>query len=302
VAIGVERGIEREYRTMLTDTRRWDRFVARPDDIFVCSPAKCGTTWVQTIVAALVFGREVPGQVMELAPWIDARYEPIDSMVERLDAQAHRRSIKTHTNADGIPWYSTASYIVVGRDGRDAFMSLHNHMSNMRPEFVMDLARSAHDEGIDLGDASPPPVEDIHEFFAWWLNDDPSWFEHVASFWGHRHEPNVCFVHYTDMLENLDREMRRLGEFLRVGIDEDSWPDLVRSCTFTAMKERSDQIGDLDRAFLGGIETFLFRGSNARWHDVLTSEELVAFERRCRELLPPGALAWTTSGGNAAQA
>jgi aryl sulfotransferase len=222
-------------------------------------------------------------------------------VVERLDAQAHRRSIKTHTNADGIPWYPSASYLVVGRDGRDAFMSLHNHMSNMRSEFVMDLVLSAQEEGIDLGDAGPPPLDDIHEFFAWWLNDEPMWFEHVSSFWGHRHDPNVCFVHYADMLEDLDREMRRVAEFLHLDIDENSWPDLVESCTFAAMRTRSDQIGDLNRAFIGGIGTFLYRGSNARWLDVLTSEELDAFERRSQEMLAPGALAWTTSGGAAAQ-
>ena len=284
---------------MLTDTRRWDRFAARPDDIFVCSPAKCGTTWMQSIVAALVFGGEVPGQVMDLAPWLDARYEPIDSMVERLDAQTHRRSIKTHTNADGIPWYPTASYIVVGRDGRDAFMSLHNHLSNMRPEFVMDLALSAQQEGIDLGTAKPPPVDDIHEFFAWWLNDEPMWFEHVASFWSHRNEANVFFVHYNDLLEDLDREMRRVAAFLTIEIDETRWPDLVSSCTFAEMKERGNQIGDLDRAFVGGIDTFLHRGSNARWRDVLTTDELTEFDRRSRELIPRDAITWTTSGRTA---
>src|SRR4051794_27900292 len=162
-----EREGRREYRTFITDTRRWDSFTARADDIFVCTPAKCGTTWMQTIVAALLFGGDAPGAVMELAPWLDARYEPIDSTIERLDAQTHRRSVKTHTNADGIPWHPTVSYIVVGRDGRDAFMSFHNHMSHMRPEFVMDLALSAQHDGIDMSDAAPPPVDDIHEFFAW---------------------------------------------------------------------------------------------------------------------------------------
>jgi aryl sulfotransferase len=294
-----ERGNRREYRTFMTDTRRWDSFAARPDDVFVCTPAKCGTTWMQTIVATLLFGGDVPGPVMDVAPWLDARYEPIDSMIERLDAQVHRRSVKTHTNADGIPWYPTVSYIVVGRDGRDAFMSFHNHMAHMRPEFVLDLALSAQHDGIDIGDGSPPPVEDIHAFFAWWLNDEPMWFDHVASFWDHRDEPNVLFVHYNDMLEDLDREMRRVASFLNIEINESRWDDLVASCTFTAMKERADEIGDFSTGFVGGAETFLYRGSNARWRDVLTPEELAAFEHRSQELLPPDAIAWTTSGRTA---
>jgi len=163
----------------------------------------------------------------------------------------------------------------------------------------MDLALSAQHDGIDMSDAAPPPVDDIHEFFAWWLDDAPMWFEHVASFWSHRGEPNVLFVHYNDMLEDLDREMRGVATFLNIAIDETRWPDLVASCKFTAMKERADEIGDFSTGFVGGAETFLYRGSNARWRDVLTPQELAAFEHRSKELLPPEAIAWTTSGSTA---
>src|SRR5206468_12107470 len=116
----LERAVEREYRHLVFDNRRWQLFVPRADDIFVCTPPKCGTTWMQTIVVELLFpDGDAPGPVTHIAPWIDARFEPIDVVLERLEAQTHRRSIKTHTAADGIPWFSDASYIVVGRDGRD---------------------------------------------------------------------------------------------------------------------------------------------------------------------------------------
>ena len=67
---------------------------------------------------------------------------PVDSLTARLDAQTHRRTLKTHTPADGIPWYPDASYIVVGRDGRDAFMSYWNHWHNMHREHLPHLAAS----------------------------------------------------------------------------------------------------------------------------------------------------------------
>jgi len=85
--------------------------------------------------------------VWELSPWLDARFEPIDEVIGRLDAQTHRRSIKTHTPADGIPWFSQASYIVVGRDGRDACMSFLNHLANMRPDVIGELIVSAAADG-----------------------------------------------------------------------------------------------------------------------------------------------------------
>jgi hypothetical protein len=39
----------------------------RPGDIFVCTPAKCGTTWMQTIVVTLLFPHgDAPGAVWEI--------------------------------------------------------------------------------------------------------------------------------------------------------------------------------------------------------------------------------------------
>ena len=59
----VERSIEREYRNVGVDNLRWERFVPRAGDIFVCTPPKCGTTWMQAIVAALLFPEGALGPV-----------------------------------------------------------------------------------------------------------------------------------------------------------------------------------------------------------------------------------------------
>jgi aryl sulfotransferase len=295
VTHAVEQPIEREYRTIVADNLRWNQLTPRLGDIVICTPPKCGTTWMQTIVTSLLFqDGDLPGVVMRIAPWIDARFEPINDIVARLDAQEHRRAMKTHTNADGIPWHATSSYIVVGRDGRDACMSLLNHMRNMRPEVMAELAVSAPSDGIDLVAAAPPPLEDIHEFFAWFIHS-AVWFRHVESFWAHCEEPNVLFVHYNDMQADLEAEMRRVAAFLDIEVDEPRWPGLVERCTFASMKRRSAEIGEFSN-FVGGAETFLYKGTNGRWRDVLTEEEVSAFDRRARELLAPDAYAWTTSG------
>ena len=63
--------------------------------------------------------------------WFDGLIHDFAELSARLEAQTHRRYIKTHTPADGIPIFDTASYIVVARDGRDAFVSFGNHMKHM---------------------------------------------------------------------------------------------------------------------------------------------------------------------------
>jgi aryl sulfotransferase len=280
----------REYRYAVWDSRRWVGFVHRPGDIFVCTPPKCGTTWMQTIVATLLFpAGDAPGPVWKIAPWLDARFDPIDEILARLDAQPHRRSIKTHTPADGIPWFPDARYIVVGRDGRDAFMSFVNHMLNLRPDLVERLLASAIEEGIEL--APPPPLDDIHAFFAYWL-ETRMLFDHIGSYWNRRAEPNLLFVHFDDLKADLAGEMRRVAAFLGIEIADERWPELVDRCTFASMKARSDEIAPFEEFFVGGAETFLYKGTNGRWRDVLTPDELAAYDRAGAAFLPPGAATW----------
>lgn len=63
-----------------------------------------------------------------MSPWIDARFQgPVDEELAQLEAQTHRRFIKSHLPLDGLPYYPNVKYLVVARDPRDVFMSLMNH-------------------------------------------------------------------------------------------------------------------------------------------------------------------------------
>ncbi len=183
-----------------------------------------------------------------------------------------------------------AFYIVVVRDGLDACMSLMNHMSNMRPEALAKLAVTAEADGIELG--GRPPLDDVHAFFASWLEPPCVWFEHLNTFWDLRDEPNVLFVHFDDLKADLDAEMRRVAAFIGTEVDASHWPQVVESCTFASMKQRSAEINDFDRLFVGGADTFLYKGTNGRWRDVLTADEVAAFDEQSVQRLAPDANAW----------
>ena len=97
-----------EYRNHHLDSTRWDEFVARDDDIIVTTAYKAGTTWTQRILAALIFGPgPLPHSLMEISPWIDARFHgPIEPILAGVEAQEHRRFLKSHLAADGIRFFS----------------------------------------------------------------------------------------------------------------------------------------------------------------------------------------------------
>ncbi len=56
----LERPATREYRTWVTDSRRWSGYVPRAADIVIATYPKCGTTWMQRIVGSLVFQTPEP--------------------------------------------------------------------------------------------------------------------------------------------------------------------------------------------------------------------------------------------------
>jgi len=61
------------------------------------------------------------------------------------------------------------------------------------------------------------------------------------------------------------------------------------------MRARGDEIGSFWQ-FDGGATSFLFKGTNGRWRDVLTPAELAAYDARVADLLAVDAAAWLARG------
>src|SRR5215510_2357887 len=87
------------------DSGRWKHFIHRGGDVFVSTPPKCGTTWMQAICVMLVQGTgDIEGRLGDISPWLDRTSSPIADVTARLEAQHRRRVIKTHTPLDGFPY------------------------------------------------------------------------------------------------------------------------------------------------------------------------------------------------------
>lgn len=186
----------RELKNVLMDSTRWDSFKFRDGDIVIDTWAKSGTTWTQQIVGQLVFNGEESLPVMDIAPWFDMRCFPVEEVVDFVEAQTHRRFIKSHLPADALLISPKAKYVFLARDGRDVAWSYHNHLINL----TQDLLSLVNDTPGRVGPPLDLPSEDVYQYFHDWLDndgwDDWSYWEHIQSWWDIRNAPNVQLFHF----------------------------------------------------------------------------------------------------------
>jgi aryl sulfotransferase len=64
---------ERELHNHHFDSTIWNDVTFRNDDIIIATYAKSGTTWMQQIVAQMMFGGDPNLTVASMSPWLDPR-------------------------------------------------------------------------------------------------------------------------------------------------------------------------------------------------------------------------------------
>ena len=65
-----------------------------------------------------------------MSPWLDLRVPPKAVKLPLVEAQTHRRFLKTHLPVDALRFSPKAKYLYIGRDGRDVVWSMYNHHVN----------------------------------------------------------------------------------------------------------------------------------------------------------------------------
>ena len=142
----------------------------------------------------------------------------------------------------------------------------------------------------------PAYDNDPHAFFKDWIAEEDDFFNTVATYWARRSQNNLLLVHYNDLKQDLDAETRRIAEFLNIQVTDEEFAGVVERCSFEYMRNHPEMVGDFDRMFEGGAKGFIFKGTNGRWRDVLTEDELGQYFRRAHDKLPKEALNWLEHG------
>jgi len=279
------------------DSTIWNDFNFRDDDIIISTYAKAGTTWMQQIIAQLLFNGEEGMEVAEMSPWMDLRVPPKEVKLPAVEEQSHRRFLKTHLPVDALVFSEKAKYIYIGRDGRDVVWSLFNHHANANEVWYDALNNTP-------GRVGPPiekPPSSVLQYFHDWLDGDghPFWsfWDNLRTWWEIRHLPNVHFVHFENLKKDMPGEIRKIADFLGVPIDEEKWESILHHCSFDYMKANAAKSVPQGGAFWDeGAKVFINKGVNGRWRDTLQEEDNKKYQDLIDENLSSECAQWVATG------
>ncbi|PRW56116.1 sulfotransferase isoform A [Chlorella sorokiniana] len=177
----------------------------RSGDVFIASPPKCGTTWVCQLVQTLRSRGDMSFEEINLViPCIEMAW---DGGYKDLQAPQpwSPRVFKTHIWYPDCPKAAGVKYIFVVRDPQEAAPSFFH--------FLCDWTFDAGDISLD---------QFVTQFF---LKrgapasrmENAGMLHNMASWYQHRADPSVLWLHYEDLHEDLPAAVRLLAGFLGIG-------------------------------------------------------------------------------------
>ncbi len=195
------------------------------------------------------------------------------------------------------------NYIVVGRDGRDVAMSMWNHYA----EFTESAYEFFNNTPERVSEPLLPP-HDLHDYwrnfftrgwFPWEFEGYPFWgnLHHTQSWWAYRHLPNILFVHYNDLKADLVGEIGRIAAFLAIPLTQEALSTILPALSLEVMRDKAERLSPgMQAMWKDGAKTFFFKGTNGRWKDLFSTEELSLYDETAAKVLTPDCRAWLERG------
>ncbi len=280
----------RVFRDPVCDSTRWNAFRARAGDIVVTTPAKSGTTWTQGILAMLIAGDpQVDAELSMKAPWIDIKIRPLEEVMARLDAQEHRRQVKSHSPLDCIPWWAELHYITVYRNPIDMHFSSRKHMQNMSVD-------------VGLTPLADDPRESFHAFLE--NADDhlglPVLLDHYRATLARDGRENLLRLHYADMTRDLAGAVARIAAHTGLTQPPEVMAAIVEAARFDSMKANAARFTpSAGQGFWRSDAGFFDSARSNKWHGVLTEDDLAAYGAKVDAVLDTAERHWLEWGSGA---
>ncbi len=191
-----------------------------PSEVFIVTPPKCGTTWMQQIVHGLrTRGSMDFDEITQVIPWINMAHDcGIDINAPQV---ASPRAFKTHSTLKESP--KGGKYIVILRNPHDALISHYYFF-----------------EGFFFEKGSI----DLETFAREYYIPRQMIFKHILALWGRHKDENVLALCYENMKADLPKTVERVAEFTGIPLDDELKEIVIRQSDIKFMQAHEDQFED----------------------------------------------------------
>ncbi|XP_047099393.1 luciferin sulfotransferase-like [Schistocerca piceifrons] len=218
-------------RGFLADAGRILDFPVRPDDVWVVSFPKSGTTWTQEMVWLLMndldFRTARQVCLPERSPFLEySALVPeegkagIADTIELAQRMTSPRLIKSHLPPALLPkqlWTIKPKVIYVARNPKDAATSFYYHI------------RLMYDLKLPLEEYYDAFLANVVYYTPYWTN--------VLEFWKIRHESNILWNTYEEMKKDLRAVIRKTATFLGRIVTDEEVERLEEHLSFSSMRQ-----------------------------------------------------------------
>jgi hypothetical protein len=188
-----------------------------PDDIFIVTYPKSGTTWLQMIVHQLTTdGAMNFNHITEVSPHLEMQMLPSGRKIS--DLRGTPRVVKSHLQYHEIP-KGPGRYIYGVRNGLDVAVSYHHHVR----QHIAGWGQVKRGEFFSRFLAGQVPYG--------------SWFDHVEGWLRNKDRLNVLVVSYEELRSDLEAGVKRIADFCGITIDPAAMPRILERCSFAFMRE-----------------------------------------------------------------
>ncbi len=239
-------------------------FDPRPDDVWIATYPRSGTTWMQFIAYLVVSDRSFDfAHVSEVTPWFERSLALGTRTAEDFAALPSPRVFKTHLRPEWVP--AVGRVIYVEREGADVLASYY-HFYRSHLGF----------EG------------DFDAFFERFMSGKlqyRSWFDHVAAWRRAAERRSVLELRYEAMRSDLGTTVDRVAEYLGVDLAASARAQVIRMASYEFMKAHESKFDPItehliDKRFVAGA--FIRRGQTGDGSDRMSPAQADRFETRSR--------------------
>jgi len=207
------------FRGCKSDAEHIASYKPKASDIIVAVPGKSGTTWLMQIAHQLrMRGMELEyDDQMDIMPWLEGGVARVLDQDINMEQVAQPRVFKSHLGWSRLQTtpFQEIKIIYCFRDIKDQLISFWKFL----PPFAeAEISCWAFTTGFLL--------------FSGIVDRGLS---NLCDFWQHRHDARVCFFFFDDLRERHADCVRRVQQFMDLGVDEDVTQKVIAQSTHEYM-------------------------------------------------------------------